>query len=221
MSVLVLLSGGVDSATALAEAHNDGHVGLALSVNYGQTHQRELAASEAIAGSYGIMHDVLDLAGWGNMLPGGALTDKTIMVPDEEYAASNMTATVVPNRNGTFVMAAAGVAAAQGFNQIWLGVHGGDHDLYPDCRPQFIYSLAETVRLGTGGMVEMVAPFVDWSKTSIVQRGSVLDVPYQLTWSCYKDRNAHCGTCATCRERRQAFHDAGVEDWTVYENTDG
>ncbi|MDQ0376510.1 7-cyano-7-deazaguanine synthase QueC [Amycolatopsis thermophila] len=214
---LVLLSGGLDSATALGLRHAEGTARVALSVNYGQRHARELRSAAEVAAHYGVEHRVLDLTSWGTHLSGSALTDTDVAVPHGHYAAPSMAATVVPNRNATLLMAAAGVALSTGCTHVVAAMHAGDHPIYPDCRPEFVDAARRTIELGTDGAVTLDAPFVHISKTAIAARAGDLAVPVGLTWSCYEGREVHCGQCGTCVERREAFADSGVADPTVYE----
>ena len=214
---VVLLSGGMDSTALLAHAVASGTVAGALSVNYGQRHAVELEAAKAVAEHYGVPHFVLDLTSWGSLLSGSALTDASVDVPEGHYAAPNMAVTVVPNRNATMLMAAAGVAESLGADVVLTAVHAGDHAVYPDCRPEFIAAASLAANLGTGGKVHIDAPFVHITKTDIAQTGHLLGAPFALTWSCYKGGAKHCGKCGTCVERKEAFRDAFVDDPTEYE----
>lgn len=217
--VAVLLSGGMDSTTLLALAAHEENPQLAVSVDYGQRHQVELEAAEKVAAYYGVEHLVLDFTGWGKALSGSALTDPGVAVPDGEYDEENMSLTVVPNRNATMLMAVAGIAAARGLQEVWTAVHAGDHSVYPDCRPEFISSAAETAEHGTDGAVTIRAPFSRSSKADIATAGAKYGAPLGLSWSCYKGGTAHCGVCGTCRERQEAFQIAQITDPTTYEET--
>ena len=217
MRFIVLLSGGMDSTTALAWAATQGDVVECVSVDYGQRHRRELASAEQVAAHYGVPLRVLDLSSFAAALGGNALTDASVDVPEGHYADESMRATVVPNRNATFLMAAAGVAAAVGADAVVTAVHAGDQPVYPDCRPEFITAADEAARLGTGGAVRVLAPFVNDSKTDVARIGADLDAPLHLSWSCYNGRDRHCGRCGTCVERAEAFRDAGLTDPTEYE----
>lgn len=212
---VVLLSGGMDSSTALALEAREGDARLAVSVDYGQRHRRELDAARDLAAYYGVPHEVLDLTGWGKLLKGSSLTDPDVEVPEGHYASPSMAITVVPNRNATMLMAAAGVALAVGASRVVTAVHSGDHAVYADCRPEFIQAASLASLLGAG--ISISAPFVDISKTDIARLGGEIGVPFGLTWSCYKGGDLHCGKCGTCYERREAFEDAGLEDPTSYE----
>lgn len=215
-TAVVLLSGGMDSTTALAWARRPV---LALSVDYGQRHAVELEAAAKVAAWYGVRHEVLDLTGWGKLLKGSALTDAAVAVPEGHYAAPSMAATVVPNRNATMLMAAVGVAEAIGAEQVITAVHSGDHAIYADCRPEFIEAANRTAQVATGNKVRIFAPFVHVSKTVIAEVGARLEAPLHLSWSCYQGGCIHCGACGTCFERREAFRDAGLVDPTDYART--
>lgn len=213
-SDLVLLSGGFDSTTLLAQ-HAD-TTGLAVSVRYGQRHHREITAATVIAAHYQVPHLILDLTGWGMWLTGSALTDSAVDVPHGHYADEVMKATIVPNRNATLLMAAAGLAVSRGLSRVLTAVHAGDHPIYPDCRPDFITAADQCARLGTGGQVGIAAPFGGITKTDIARLAEELGVPIGLTWSCYEGGAVHCGKCGTCMERIEALRDAGVTDPTMY-----
>lgn len=217
---LVLLSGGLDSSTLLAQCASDATAGLALSVDYGQRHIRELEAAAAIARHYGVEHLVLDLTDWGRLLPGSALTDRSVTVPHGHYADETMAATVVPNRNATLLMAAAGVALAAGCTRVLFAAHAGDHPVYPDCRPTFIAAAAYAAELGTDGRVTIAAPFAQMTKADIAHLAATLAVPIALTWSCYEGGARHCGRCGTCVERAEALDCAFDVDSTDYADPD-
>lgn len=211
---LILLSGGLDSSTLLAQQVAEGTATLAVSISYGQRHRRrELGAATAIAARYGIEHLTLDLAEWGRLLTGSALTDPAVAIPHGHYADDSMRITVVPNRNAVLLMAAASVAEARRCTRVLIAVHAGDHPIYPDCRPEFIEAANRAVRLSTEESVCIAAPFVHLTKADITGRARSLGVPIGMTWSCYEGGELHCGHCGTCVERREAL---GVSDPTCY-----
>lgn len=216
MKQLVLLSGGMDSTALLAFALTRGPVAGTLAVNYGQRHVRELDAAGAIAARYAVPHHLLDFTSWGSLLAGSALTDGSVEVPEGHYASPAMALTVVPNRNATLLMAAAGVAESLEAGVVLTAVHAGDRPIYPDCRPEFIDAASRAALLGTGGKVGIEAPFADITKTDIARAGHRLGAPFALSWSCYRGGEHHCGTCGACAERREAFADSGVPDPTFY-----
>ncbi len=214
--VLVVLSGGMDSTTLAYVMSRDGLDLELLTFDYGQRHRKEIAYASEIARMLGCVHHVfkLPLAGF---LPGSSLTDSSVAVPEGHYADESMKLTVVPNRNAIFLSIAFGIAAARGFERVATAVHAGDHPVYLDCRPSFLdaFQSMELQSLGPAAP-ELWTPYVHSTKAQIVAEGSVYEVPYHLTWSCYKGARLHCGKCGTCVERREAFELAGVEDPTVY-----
>lgn len=218
---VALVSGGMDSTVLAYHA-----VGLFervdfISVDYGQRHCKELDYATATAERLLCRHDVLELP-VGRLLTGSALTDVGVEVPHGHYAAENMAATVVPNRNAMLIALTYAVAVARVADAVLVGVHAGDHQVYPDCRPEFIDSLGRALRIGNEGVgdVSLEAPFVGRSKTDICRLGSQLGVVWNETWSCYEGGELHCGRCGTCVERQEAFRDAGVTDPTVYADSD-
>lgn len=216
--MIVLLSGGLDSTVLTAHQLAAGEQVEAVSVHYGQRHDKELRAAAEVASALGIRHDVVDLSALRPHLSGSALTDAAVDVPEGHYSAPSMAATVVPNRNAIMLMVAVGIAVARGHGTVATAVHAGDHPVYPDCRPEFIIAASEAARLGTTGYgdVTIQAPFVTWTKEDIARRGAELAAPVHLSWSCYQGGGIHCGRCGTCVERAEAFHLAGVADPTEY-----
>lgn len=218
---VLAFSGGMDSTTLAAYYHRRGYRLLLLTVDYGQRHARELEAARAVAAHYAAEHHIVDLTTVGALMPGSALTDPTVDVPEGHYAAESMRATVVPNRNAIMANIAAGIGSARAAHVVALGIHAGDHHVYPDCRPAFLTALqASTTAALDGFHTPFVdAPFINRTKTDIARLAATLDAPLALSWSCYQGGKAHCGRCGTCVERREAFTDAGVPDPTTYEQT--
>jgi 7-cyano-7-deazaguanine synthase len=212
-------SGGMDSTTLAADYVRKGYDLLLLSFNYGQRHRyRELEAAARIAGYLGAEHHVVDLSSIASLLPGSSLTDPDVAVPDGHYAEESMKATIVPNRNAIMASIALGAASARGAELIGLGVHAGDHAIYPDCRPEFVETLRELAAVALAGMhvPQIATPFVSWTKTEIAAYADRIKAPLDMSWSCYKGGEVHCGTCGTCVERKEAFTDAGLTDPTEY-----
>ena len=217
---VVLLSGGLDSATTLAVARRDGFACHALSFAYGQRHRAELDAAARVANSLGAVEHktvALDLA----FIGGSALTDASIPVP--EKPSSGIPVTYVPARNTVFLAVATGWAEVLGAGDIFIGVNAVDYSGYPDCRPEFIAAFEKAANLGTkvgmeGSGMSIHAPLVKLSKADIVRLGTNLGVEYGLTVSCYTAdaQGRACGVCDSCRLRRQGFLDAGLKDPTVY-----
>jgi len=165
----------------------------------------------------GVPHQVVDISNVGKALSGSALTDD-VDVPDGHYAEETMKITIVPNRNAIMLAIAFGMAAAEEATAVATAVHGGDHFIYPDCRPGFIDAFQAMQNHALEGVAEiaLLTPFVTGSKADIVTEGDKWNTPFAETWSCYKGGEVHCGRCGTCVERREAFHLAGVADPTIY-----
>lgn len=217
---VVLVSGGLDSTTALAIAQSEGFECYTLSFDYGQRHKVELEAAVRVSGSMEIAeHKVvkLDLGTIG----GSALTDKSIDVPEEE--TSGIPTTYVPARNTVFLSIALGWAEVLGAEAIYIGVNAVDYSGYPDCRPDYIAAFQAMAKLATragveGGSLEIRTPLINMTKAEIIKKGLLLGVNYALTVSCYQANPAGeaCGVCDSCRLRRKGFEDAGVPDPTAY-----
>ncbi len=216
----MLVSGGLDSATALAIARERGHRCHALSFDYGQRHRVELEAARRIARSLGaVEHRVLAMpvGSFGH----SALTDPAIAVP--EAATAGIPATYVPARNTIFLACALGYAEVTGAADVYIGVNAVDYSGYPDCRPAFIAAFEQVANLATRAAVEgrsirIHAPLIALTKADIIRRGAALGVDYALTVSCYQpdaDGGA-CGRCDSCRLRRAGFVRAGIDDPTRY-----
>ncbi len=218
---VAIVSGGLDSVTLAHFLHKEGHELHLLSFDYGQRHKKELEFAQLCAKRLEAAFDVIDLTTITRFLKGSSLTD-TVPVPDGHYAASNMAITVVPNRNAMMLSVAYAVAVAEHAQIVAIGVHAGDHFIYPDCRPAFIAAFDAMQRLAVEGFGEpnlrLEAPFMHLAKHEIVSLGISLGVRFSDTWSCYKGREKHCGRCGTCGERKHAFRDAGVIDPTLYED---
>lgn len=219
-SAVVLLSGGLDSAVALAVARSDGLRCHTLSIDYGQRHRAELAAAERVASSLGAVEHrelAVPLGGFG----GSALTDSSIDVP--ESGGDGIPVTYVPARNTIFLSLALGFAEVLDGEAIYIGVNAIDYSGYPDCRPEFVAAFDALARVATkqgveGRPVQVTAPLIAMSKAAIIRRGVDLGVDFSLTVSCYRadDAGRACGHCEACRLRRDGFAAAGVDDPTRY-----
>lgn len=222
-SALVLLSGGLDSTTAFYKALWERDDVTAISFDYGQRHRKELAASLYFAELHGVPWSLIDLSSLGELLKGSSLSDLSVPVPEGHYAKETMKSTIVPNRNSIMLSCAVGVAVANKVQEVWAAMHAGDHAIYPDCRPEFISSLNDTIKLANAWedpIPQVMTPFIDYTKDMIVKLGSDMGVPYEKTWSCYEGGSIHCGKCGTCVERQEAFALAGVQDPTIYDDTE-
>ena len=217
--VVVLLSGGMDSVTALYEAHVACDVVGAISFHYGSKHNdREIPFAEHHAARLGIEHRVIHLDFIGELFQSDLLK-KGGDIPTGHYEEQTMKKTVVPFRNGIMLSVAAGYAESQGAQGLVIAAHAGDHAIYPDCREDFMKAMGEAIRLGTYAGLEVIRPFIAMTKAAIALRGRELGVDYSRTWSCYVGGEIHCGECGTCVERREAFLLAGLPDPTRYAST--
>lgn len=214
--VILIFSGGLDSTVLLYQLRSEGRQLRCLAVDYGQRHRRELEAAKAICQMLGVELFVADIGSLRPLLAGNSLTSDTVDVPEEPYSPENMRLTVVPNRNMLFLAIAISWAISSKFSAVAYAAHAGDHPVYPDCRPEFVRAMGEAASLCDWDEVGIETPFIDISKSEIVLLGASLGVPFADTWSCYQGGEVHCGKCATCRERREAFRLAGIADPTEY-----
>lgn len=220
MKVCALLSGGMDSVTALFHAHVEHEVVGALSFDYGSKHAaRELRCASAQCERLAIPHRIISLP-FINETFSSDLLRSGGAIPDGHYAHETMKQTVVPFRNGIMLAIAAGYAESNGAEGLVIAAHHGDHAIYPDCRQTFMQAMAVAIELGTYARIALLTPFIRENKAALVQRGAALGVDFRQTYSCYKGGEKHCGRCGTCVERREAFIEAGVEDPTNYESKD-
>lgn len=218
MKVISILSGGMDSTTALAKSKHDGHeVVAAANFQYGSKHnEKERYSFWKIVEHYKIPGLMIELPFIGELFKSNLLKTGD-EIPEGHYADESMKKTVVPFRNGIMLSIAAGIAESYGAKGIVLGNHFGDHAIYPDCRADFAAAMRSAIRLGTYAEIELISPFQDISKTDIARIGGRIGVPFELTWTCYKGNEKHCGKCGSCVERKEAFSLSGVKDPTVYE----
>ncbi|MDD3239142.1 MAG: 7-cyano-7-deazaguanine synthase QueC [Lachnospira sp.] len=223
MKALVLSSGGVDSTTALAlaiERFGKENV-MALSVSYGQKHDKEINAAKAVAEYYGVEQMFLDLSKIFQYSNCSLLQQSTDEIPEESYAkqieetgGEKPVSTYVPFRNGLFLSSAASIALSKECSVIYYGAHADDSAgfAYPDCSPVFHDAMNQTIYEGSGHQLKIEAPFVHMTKADVVKMGLELGVPYELTWSCYEGGDVPCGKCGTCIDRAAAFAANGVSD---------
>ena len=211
----MVLSGGMDSVTMLYEyAHC---IDLAVNFIYGSNHNmRELEFARLHCKRLGIELVEIDLSFIGENFH-SSLLEGAEAIPEGEYDFDNMKSTVVPFRNGIMLAAAAGLAESRGLKAVMIANHAGDHALYPDCRDSFVRAMSAAISAGTYDGITVEAPFSLMDKAQIAALGKELGIDYSTTYSCYKGGEMHCGVCGTCRERRQAMADAGIDDKTEYE----
>lgn len=211
---LIVYSGGLDSTTLLWEYATD--IALAVNFNYGSNHNaREAECARRNCKKLGIKLLEIDLDFMSRYFK-SSLLEGAEAIPEGNYDDENMRSTVVPFRNGIMLSIAAGLAETYNLDKILIANHAGDHAIYPDCRPGFVDAMGRAISEGTYEGIRLVAPYTHLTKAQIVERGARLGVDYADTYSCYRGQEQHCGTCGTCRERKEAFLLANLPDPTVY-----
>ena len=211
--VVCVLSGGIDSSTLLAKLSKENKEIHAITFEYGQRHNKEIEYATKIANFYHIKsHSIVNIPIFSN----SSLTQKDKDIPEGHYKQDNMKQTVVPNRNMIMLSVAASYAETLGIKKVYYGAHHGDHTIYWDCRDNFVKSMDNVLKLNEG-KVRICAPFMWLDKGDIVCLGKALEVPYQITWTCYKGEKKACGKCGSCVERLEAFKKAKLEDPIEYE----
>ena len=205
----------MDSITLLYDRRDE--IALAISFDYGSNHNaREIPYAEMHCKRLGIEHITIPLDFMHKYFR-SSLLEGADAIPEGHYADENMKSTVVPFRNGIMLAVAAGVAESRNLTKLLIANHGGDHTIYPDCRPEFISAMDSATNAGTYVGVRVVAPYTNITKGDIARIGKKLGIDYAETWSCYKGGEKHCGKCGTCVERKEALAYAGIEDTTEYE----
>lgn len=212
MRTVLILSGGMDSATLLYDLIARGDSVEAIGVNYKQRHGKELACAAELCRRLAVRFDVLDLSGLSAFLSGSSQSDPSVPVPFGKYDEPSMKLTVVPNRNMFMLAAAGAVAIARKADRLAYGAHAGDHTIYPDCRPEFVEAMGRAFGLCDWHTLTLHAPYIDMTKGDICRRGVTLGVPYGATWTCYVGGERPCGKCGACTERAEAFEFAGIAD---------
>ena len=213
---VIIYSGGLDSTTLLYEEQQ--RIALAVTFDYGSNHAaREMACARHHCSLLGIEHLVIELGFMGRYFASSLLSGANA-IPSGNYDEENMKSTVVPFRNGIMLSIACGLAESRGLTRVLIANHGGDHAIYPDCRPGFVAAMDAAMQAGTYEGVRLDAPYTHLTKADLVRRGAAMGIDYAHTYSCYRGGEHHCGTCGTCTERREAFLQAGIPDPTAYDN---
>ena len=205
----------MDSITLLHDYKD--RIALGISFDYGSNHNaKEIPFAERHCKRVGIKHITIPLEFMHKYFK-SSLLEGADAIPEGHYEDENMKSTVVPFRNGIMLAIAAGIAESNGLDHVMIANHGGDHAIYPDCRPEFISAMSSATSAGSYNGVTVIAPYSCITKGDIARRGKELGIDYTETWSCYKGGDKHCGKCGTCVERKEALRDAGIEDFTEYE----
>ncbi len=211
---ILILSGGMDSVTLLYDYQE--RIALAISFDYGSNHNaREIPFARMHCERLGIPHHVIPLDFMSTYFRSSLLSGADD-IPEGHYADENMKSTVVPFRNGIMLAIATGMAETNDLSYVMMANHGGDHTIYPDCRPEFVEAFDAAAHAGTYNGVHLLSPYCHMTKSQIAARGRELGINYAETWSCYKGGDKHCGRCGTCIERKEALAEAGIPDPTDY-----
>ena len=212
---VIIASGGMDSITLLYDKKNE--IALGISFNYGSNHNaKEIPLAEMHCRRLGIKHITINLDFMGQYFK-SSLLEGGEAIPEGNYADENMKSTVVPFRNGIMLSIAIGIAESNNLKKVLIANHGGDHTIYPDCRPEFIKAIDAAAYAGTFVNAIVEAPYTHIRTGDIARFGKRLGLDYAETWSCYKGADKHCGRCGTCIERKEALTEAGIDDTTEYE----
>ncbi|OUR79154.1 7-cyano-7-deazaguanine synthase QueC [Marinomonas sp. 42_23_T18] len=215
---VVVYSGGMDSYTVLHNAIASGADVYALSFNYGQKHDKELVVAAQVCLELKIPHKIVDITSINSLMAGSSLTnDSDDAIPEGDYENANMKSTVVPNRNMVLISMAIAYAVSLEADKVYYGAHAGDHDIYPDCRPEFVEAMNAVSLIANYQAVEIVAPYLKNSKGDILAAGLKMDLDYSKTWTCYNGREQACGKCGSCIERLESFAKHGLTDPISYE----
>lgn len=206
---ICVLSGGMDSTTLLYKLLAEGKQVKAISYNYGQKHKKELEYAAKTCQKLGVEHKIIDMTFLKELVSNSALTSD-MAVPQGHYEDESMKLTVVPNRNMIMASIAIGWAVNEDFDEVALGVHAGDHAIYPDCRPLFVMRLNDIARIANFKSIEIYTPFLNIDKGDIAIIGKELGVDYSTTWTCYEGGDEPCGKCGACQERLEAMKKANL-----------
>jgi 7-cyano-7-deazaguanine synthase len=212
---VIIVSGGMDSITMLYDYKDS--IAMGISFDYGSNHNaKEIPLAAMHCKRLGIKHITIPLEFMHQYFK-SSLLEGADAIPEGHYADENMKSTVVPFRNGIMLAVAIGIAESNNLTKVLIANHGGDHTIYPDCRPEFIEAIDHAATAGTYVGAHVVAPYTNITKADIARKGKELGIDYSETWSCYKGGEHHCGKCGTCVERKEALHEAGIEDTTIYD----
>lgn len=213
-----IYSGGMDSFTLVTETHDAGRLHSCLSFHYGQRHAKELVYAEAYCGDLDVEHHVIDLRSIRDVAMLGSALTSALAVPEGHYAEDTMKATVVPSRNMIMLAIASAYAVSHKLSRVLFGAHGGDHAIYPDCRPEFVSAMNTAALLANWRPVSIEAPYLGLTKGDILMRGFAVNsrLDYAKSWTCYKGEQLACGVCGSCQERLEAFAELQIKDPLPY-----
>tara|TARA_Y100001970_G_scaffold199256_1_gene242381 strand:+ start:859 stop:1515 length:657 start_codon:yes stop_codon:yes gene_type:complete len=215
--IVLVYSGGLDSFTLLNHSMDLGHEVFPITFNYGQKHIKEITYAANFCKEESLSLKLIDITEINSLLEGSALTD-ILEVPKGHYEDDSMKTTVVPNRNMILISLATAYAVTINADEVWYGAHGGDHAIYPDCRPEFVNKINETTLVANYSPISVKAPFINLSKDQILSLGIRLNLDYSKTWTCYEGKELACGECGSCMERLEAFTNNQLEDPLTYQS---
>jgi 7-cyano-7-deazaguanine synthase len=204
-TIVLILSGGMDSFTLLHQALNQNYEVDCLTFDYGQRHIKEIECARLVCHENNLSNLQIKIANVESIFAASALTSDSIEMPHGSYQAESMQSTIVPNRNMLFISHAIAYAISKNINQVWYGAHAGDHFIYPDCRPEFLSAMNAVAQICHTFPISVEAPFLNYSKAEIVKIGLGLGIDYSKTWTCYEGQDLACGKCGSCNERLEAF----------------
>lgn len=217
MKVVMSLSGGLDSTTVLALCEQEEYEVLCVSFFYGSKHNKfELECAKKIARHYNSEHIVWDISQILSGFNSSLISGNSKAIPHGHYTDETMKSTVVPCRNMIFASILSGLAESRGFDAVAIGIHAGDHFIYPDCRPLFKTRMGQAIDVATDGKISLLAPFINHTKCEIVKFGITIGAPYELTRTCYEEQELACGKCGACVERLGAFRESNLTDPIEY-----
>ena len=215
-TIVLILSGGMDSFTLLHRALNQNYEVDCLTFDYGQRHIKEIECARLSCHENHLSSLQIKIANVESIFAASALTSDSIDMPHGSYQAESMQSTIVPNRNMLFISHAIAYAISKNINQVWYGAHAGDHFIYPDCRPEFLSAMNAVAQTCHTYPINVEAPFLNLSKADIVKIGLDLGIDYSKTWTCYEGRDLSCGQCGSCNERLEAFQINNATDPLSY-----
>jgi len=214
---VLILSGGVDSTTLLYDLVDQGYNVYALGFNYGQKHVKELEYAKKTCEKLNVNFKVINLKNLGEIMYSSLTSDKED-IPEGHYESESMKSTVVPNRNMVMLSIATSYACTLKAESLYYGAHGGDHAIYPDCRPEFVEKMRDVIKICDYHPLDLMVPYLDVDKAEIIRKGIILEVDYSLTWTCYSGKERACGKCGSCMERLEAFEYNNIKDPLEYDN---
>lgn len=215
---VIVYSGGMDSRTVLAKAIKADRTVFPITMFYGQSHAKEIEYAKMVCEDLGLKHKLINMDFMSEIANNSSLTNPNMTMPEGHYEEESMKDTVVPNRNMMLLSIAIAYAVNIGADEVWYGAHGGDHAIYPDCRPEFVRAMGHAAHVANWDPIKLIVPYLNRSKIDILKEGIEMGVDYHMTWTCYNGRDKACGKCGACQERLEAFKVNDFIDPLEYED---